>query len=263
MAYWSSTTEITDDLIPHCQDVLGTTIAVPDRARRLDELAKSVSLLEAFVRGYECIDDPAIDTDDEILNWAFSETPTDFASAIWLLASGFYKASAASLRNALDIATASLYFQIRENTDPGVGSYNRFFAEWDRGDRDTPNWGEMKTFIQARPSVKSFDSLHGIDIVEYAHKHFKYLCAYTHTAAFANNGDPVTAINTTGVSPAFDDLFFDRGCELTAKTIAVIAILWQVVYPQIVTTEPLGPISSGGYSKLFPLPHGPLALTHR
>ncbi|SAL22603.1 hypothetical protein AWB71_01161 [Caballeronia peredens] len=263
MTYWSSTTEITNDLIPHCQDMLSTTISDPARARRLDELAKSVSFLEAFVRGYERIDDPAIDTDDEILNWAFSEAPADFASAIWLLASGFYKASAASLRNALDIATASLYFQIRENTEPGVKSYNRFFAEWDRGDRDTPNWGEMKTFISTRPSVKSFDGLHSTEIVEYAYKHFKYLCAYTHTGAFANNGDPVTAINTTGVSPAFDDRFFDRGCELTAKTIAVIAILWQVVYPQIVTTEPLGPTSNKDYVKLFPLPYGPLALAHK
>jgi hypothetical protein len=263
MPYWSSTTVITDNLIPHCQDVLSITIGDSARARKLEFLAKSASSLEAFVRGYERIDDPAIDTDDEILNWAFSETTTDFSSAIWLLASGFYKASASSLRNAFDISTASLYFQIRENTDPGVGSYNRFFSESDRGDRQTPNWGEMKSFILTRPSVKSFESAHHVDIVEYAYQHFKYLCAYTHTSAFANNGDPVTAINTTGVSPAFDLTYFDRGCDLTAKTISLIAMLWQVVFPQIAATEPLGPLSSVAYDELFLPPHGRLAIAHR
>ena len=263
MAYWSSTTAITDNLLPHCQSVLSMTISDSARARKLDSLAKTASSLEAFIRGYQRIEDPSVYTDDEILNWAFSETSTDFASAIWLLASGFYKASASSLRTALDIATASLYFQIRENTAREVGGYNRFFAEWDRGDRQTPNWGEMKSFISTRPSVKTFKSAHGVDMVEYAYEHFKYLCAYTHTSAFTNNGDPVTAINTTGDSPAFDAVYFDRGCELTARTVALIAMLWQVVFPLIATTEPLGPISGSAYGELFLPPHGPLVLAHR
>lgn len=263
MTYRSSTTAITDNLLPHCKNVLGITIGDPVRAQRLDSLAKSASSLEAFIRGYERIDDPSIDTDDEILNWAFSETPTDFASAIWLLASGFYKASASSLRNALDIATASLYFQIRENTDPALGGYNRFFAEWDRGDRQTPNWGEMKSFIANRPSVKSFQAAHGVDMFEFAYEHFKYLCGYTHTSAFANNGDPVTAINATGIAPAFDVDYFDRGCEMTAKTISLVAMLWQIVFPQIAVTEPLGPISGNAYDNLFLPPHGSSVLAHR
>ena len=239
------------------------TIDDPIRAQTLDSLAKSASSLEAFIRGYTNIDDPSIDTDDEILNWAFSETPTDFASAIWLLASGFYKASASSLRNAFDIAAASLYFQIRENTDPEGRGYNRFFAEWDRGDRQTPNWGEMKTLISKCPSATAFKATHGVDMVECAYEHFKYLCGYTHTSAFANNGDPVTAINTTGVAPAFDSAYFDRGCELTAETISLIAMLWQVVFPQIAATEPLGPISGSTYGKLFLPPHGPTVLAYR
>jgi len=108
-----------------------------------------------------------------------------------------------------------------------------------------------------------FKTTHNVDIVEYAYGHFKYLCAYTHTAAFASNGDPVTAINTTGVSPAFDDTYFDRGYELTAKTVSIIAMLWQIVFPQIVSTEPLGFISSRAYVELFLPPYGPLALAHR
>ncbi len=261
--YWSSTTEITDNLLASCESSLKTTTRDVGRAMTIDVLGKSVSALEAFVRGYESIEDSSISTDGEILNWAFSETSTDFCSAIWLLASGFYKASASSLRNAFDIATASLYFQIRENTDPGPGAYNRFFAEWDRGDRQTPNWGEMKQFISMQPSVERFKTTNGFDMVDISYDHFKYLCAYTHTSAFANNGDPITAINTTGVAPLFEETYFTRGCELTAKTVSIIALLWQVVFPKILETEPLGPVSSGVYSRLFLGPHGPLVIAHK
>jgi hypothetical protein len=261
--YCDSTEQILNNLLSYCDTALKTTVSDPGRESVLTDLARSVCTLENFVRGYQWIDDPSLDTDDEILNWAFAEMPTDFSSAIWLLASGFYKASASSLRNALDISTASLYFQIRQNTDPAVGNYNRFFAEWDRGDRQTPGWGEMKPFISKQPSVASFRANTGNDIVEQAYDHFRYLCAYTHTSAFAPNGDPVTAINMTGVAPIFDERFFVRGCELTSRTASIIAMLWQVTFPQIITTEPLGPLSSGAYSVLFPPPTGPLTLSHR
>ena len=113
----------------------------------------------------------------------------------------FYKASASSLRNALDIAVASLYFQIRQNRNPDQSCYdNRYFAEWDRGDRDTPNWGEMKGVIKSHPSVSRFTTSTGVDIVEVIYDHFKHLCSYTHTRAYAKNGDPVTAINMTGLA---------------------------------------------------------------
>jgi hypothetical protein len=257
-----STSEICKDLLGHCSSCHHLTTADPSRLARLNELAASVSDLEDFVRGYERITDPSVDTTDEIMNWAFSETTSDLCSAIWLLASGFYKASASSLRNAFDIAVASLYFQIRENTDPAVGGYNRFFSEWDSGRKQTPNWGEMKPFIDSQPSVRRFGTNFGIDIVSEAYKHFKYLCGYTHTSAFAINGDPVTAINTTGSAPAFDEQFFVRGCLLSAQTISLIAILWQVAYPQIASTLPLGPLGQR-YAALFLAPLGPLALRHR
>jgi hypothetical protein len=229
------------------------------RAQQIGSLGKLASALEAFVRGYERIDDASIDTDDEIINWAFGETSTDLAGAIWLLASGYYKASASSLRNAFDIAVASLYFQIRENrnTEPG---YNRFFAEWDRGDRQTPNWGEMRPFIAAQPTVVSFVASTGLDPIVAAYGHFKYLCSYTHTSAYAADGDPVTAINMTGMAPMFDEKYFGRGCDLASKTISLIAILWQVVFPGIAATHSSGSRPRGEYDSLFPPPLGPLAL---
>lgn len=263
MNFWSSTTEITDNLLPYCQEILHQTLTDSQREEKLAALGKMASLLEAFVHGYERIDDPAIDTDDEILNWAFSETPTDLASAIWLLASGFYKASASSLRNALDIATASLYFQVRENRDPAPKGYNRFFSEWDRGERDTPSWGEMKTILANVTSVKRFQSLHRVDMVEHAYEHFKLLCGYSHTRAFAVSGQPVTAINSTGVAPAYDEACFVRGCELVGETISMIAMLWQVVYPQIAATGCPGRVADGTFDKLFQSSHGPAVLKFR
>jgi len=260
--YATSTSDICRDLLGHCSSCQHLTTADPSRLARLNDLAASVPDLEYFIRGYERITDPSVDNDDEIINWAFSETTSDLCSAIWLLSSGFYKASVSSLRNAFDIAVASLYFQIRQNTDPAVGGYNRFFSEWDSGRRQTPNWGEMKPFIDSQPAVRRFGANFGVDIMSEAHDHFKYLCGYTHTSAFAINGDPVTAINTTGTAPAFDERFFVRGCLLSAKTISLIAILWQVMYPEIVSTLPLGPLGQR-YTSLFPQPLGPLALRHR
>jgi len=250
--YAASTAEICRDLLGHCAACYGEAVSDAGRVDQLNLLARSVSKLERFVRGYENIKDPFVNTTDEILNWTFSETAADLCGAIWLLASGFYKASASSLRNAFDIAVASLYFQIREN-----------FSEWDAGKRDTPNWGEMKQLIGTQPSVARFNLSSGIDIVDEAHRHFRYLCAYTHTSAYARNGDPVTAINTTGSAPAFEEEYFLRGCTMASRTISLIAILWQVTYPQIATTFPLGPLGDQSYRELFPAPFGPLALAHQ
>ncbi|MGI8961142.1 MAG: hypothetical protein ACR2IV_15515 [Bryobacteraceae bacterium] len=261
--YAIATSEMCRDLLGHCASCYRATVKDPSRLHQLNVLAESVSDLESSVRGYERIEDPTVDTDDEILNWAFSETAADLCSAIWLLASGFYKASASSLRNAFDIAVASLYFQIRENTDPASGSYNRFFSDWDAGRRQTPNWGEMRPFIGAQPSVTRFRENTGLDILDEAYRHFKYLCSYTHTSAFANNGDPVTAINTTGTAPAFEEEFFVRGCSMVSRTSTWIALLWQITYPQIASTLPLGPLEVDSYRRLFPPPFGPLALGHR
>jgi hypothetical protein len=237
--YASSSTLIAEHLMPYCASTLQECISDPTRGRRLDDLGRRVATLECFIRGYELIEDPSISTDDEILNWSFSEVPADLGSAIWSLATGFYKASAASLRNAYDIGVASLYFQIRENTDTGnhAYAYNQFFTEWDSGAKQTPNWGEMKGFISQQPSVRRFATTYGVDPVEEAYTFFKHLCAFTHTSAYTRTGEPVTAINTTGTSPAFDPRYFDRGCLMTEKTMSYIAALWQIAFPQIMATH--------------------------
>ena len=77
--------------------------------------------------------------------------------------------------------------------------------------------------------------------------HFKYLSNYTHTSAFTPEGHPVTAINFAGVSPAFDQQMFERMCSQMEETISWLGIGWQVVFPQIMGTEPLGPTGSAEY----------------
>ncbi len=101
------------DLIGYCQTVHLKTLESSQRVERLRSLGQMVAELEDFVRRYDSIDSDTIDSDDEILNWVYGETTVDLCSSIWLLSSAFYKASASSLRNALDISTACLYFQIK------------------------------------------------------------------------------------------------------------------------------------------------------
>jgi hypothetical protein len=259
----SSVGELCGELRARCLAAYGETTASAAHCGAIDELAERVDLLYQFVYEYTLIEDTSLNTDDEILNWAFSDAPLDLCSAIWLLSSGFYKNSASCLRNAFDIALASLYFQIRQNTNPVQKGYNKFFAEWDAGSRQTPNWGEMTTFIKNQPAVKRFCSNQPIDPIAEAYSHFRHLCSFTHTSAYTPKGEPVTAINSTGIAPTFDEHFFDRGCKLVEETISHIAILWQVAFPQIKAVKSVEEFASAGYARLFLGALGAAALKHR
>lgn len=258
-----STEDLSKRLLSWCGEVLNETLQESSRKEVLDKLAESSVVLEEFVYGLTFIDDPDIATDDEILNWTFAETITDLWGAVWLLSSGFYKLSASSLRNSFDVSVAALYFQIRENTDPRASGYNKFYHEWDIGVRKTPNWGEMKEFISKQESVKRFKANTGFDVVEEAYAHFIYLCSYTHSGSYARNGDPTTSKNSTGFQPIFDEVCFDRGVMLYYKTISFIAIMWQIAFPQILSTRPLGDFPNSKYDLLFLGPLGHAALSHK
>lgn len=223
-----------------------------DESRRgaVQQLADLAEAMDAFVHGYSSIDDPAVDSTDEILNWCFTDVTGDLGTAIWCMSCGFYKASASSLRSALDLATAALYFQVREHTDPAVGAMNRFFAEWDAGARNTPNWGEMCPILEQQPSVQRFDARHGSSVIQEAKAYFHELSAYTHGRAHTTTGNEVRAISHgDGHCPSFDPSQFHLLERLTRATVAWICTLWQVAYPQILATEPLG--SDGDYDSLF------------
>ncbi len=260
-----STHQVCRNLIQYCQAAQTKTLEDAKRAESLTDLGQMVAELEDFVRRYDSIDDDSIDTDDEILNWVYSETNVDLCSSIWLLSSAFYKSSASCLRNALDISTACLYFQIKQNENPHQSCYaNTPFAAWDSGSRDTPSWGEMKPIIKSQSSILRFKESFGVDIVDLAHAHFKHLCDYTHSRAFAKNGDPVSAINTTGVAPTFDLRYFERGADLVMETICFIAAMWQAAFPQLASGVPrFGNKPYPVPMNLFRTQYGWCALSHK
>ena len=261
----SSWHQVCSNLIQYCQAAQMKTMEDSKRVEGLKDLGQMVAELEDFVRRYDSIDDDSIDTDDEILNWVYSETTVDLCSSIWLLSSAFYKASASCLRNALDISTACLYFQIKQNENPEQSCYeNTPFAAWDSGSRDIPNWSEMKPIIKNQSCISRFKVSFGVDIVDLAHAHFKCLCDYTHSRAYAKNGDPVSAINMTGVAPTFDLGCFERGTELIMETICFIAAMWQAAFPQMASGIPrFGNKPHQATMNLFRTQYGKCALSHK
>lgn len=218
----------------HAEAASLATTSSEERERALHDLAGLAGEVFNFVSGYSCIDDPNLETTDEIINWVFGEVSFDLGAAIWNLQCGFYKTAASSLRTALDIAFAALYFQVRENAEPTESGWNVFYTEWDQGSRFTPSWGESKTFVSQQVSVSRFNKLHGCDLITEAHAHFKYLSAYVHGSAYTTDGHPVRAIETIEAhAPSLDVKHFDHVLNLSKATITWIVTLWQVAYPDL------------------------------
>ena len=214
------------------------TINAPERLVMLTELSARVDYLMDFVYGYTVINDENLDTDDEIINWTFVDVADDLSAAHWNIASGFYKAGASSLRNALDISMASLYFQIRANDPQSDGS--KYFAKWDRGDRDTPNWGEMKPIINQHFSIVKFNNAYSCDIFGEIYAHFKYLCNFTHSRPFApTDSTPTNSINLGSHIAEFHVDNFNRFVDMSKLTLAWIATLWLIAYPDILQSSSL------------------------
>jgi hypothetical protein len=243
-------------------EAFNRTTADPKRVQQIDTLGARIDMLIDFVYGYTDIDDPSLDTGDEIINWTFVDVADDLNAANWNVSCGFYKTGASCLRNALDIATVALYFQIRENTNGMAGGYNRFFTEWDRGDRDTPNWGEMTSIIKRETAIQSFNNRYSCNIIDEAYDHFKYLCNFTHSRPFdRTSGRPTNSIWLGSDTPDFDAATFERLMSLAEETIAWIATLWLTTFPGILSTDPLNDsITYAKYEQLLSHSRGREAL---
>lgn len=262
--YASSITSVLSNQIGQSQRALSDTLAEHSRVSSLDALGAEAVNLATFVRGYCHINKPEIDTDDEILNWVFDEALTDIGSAIWMLASGYYKASASCLRNGYDVAIHALSLQIRQNEHVGDG-YVEKFERWDSGEIDTPGFGSLLGVVQKQKSVKKFDHGQEKSLRDVIYAHFSLLCGYTHSRAYTSApteavNSPVTSINMGLETPEFDARYFERGCDLVATTISLLAVAWQVVFPDIKGTNPFG--GSGIPSSLFLGELGKRALAH-
>ncbi|MFI5251282.1 MAG: hypothetical protein ACHQQQ_02525 [Bacteroidota bacterium] len=249
-------------IIELAQQANTITLSDPTRINRLKYLGQKVDEMLGFVYGYTQINDPKIAGDDEIINWTFVDVSDDINAAAWNLCSGFYKSAATLLRNALDIATVSLYFQARE--DFTKNGDEKYFSEWECGKRDTPNWREMKTLINKLQPIKDFNIQDSCDIVNEIYSHFQYLCNFTHSRPYSNDDDlPTNSINMGADTPDFDEQLFERICELTEDTIGWICTIWLVIYPKILKTNPLGDTATmDQYEKLLNVQRGMDALKY-
>lgn len=156
------------------------TLSNADRVKQLDELGQLAAATRYFVHSYCRIEDPRLDTDDEILNWTFGEVPDDLNAAHWNIACGFYKTAASCLRSALGMAAVALYFQIEQNKSPGQNPYESGFAEWDSGEVGTPGWRAIKPRLESLATIVAFNAAHSSDVVNELHDFYNRLCNYTH-----------------------------------------------------------------------------------
>lgn len=236
-------------------------ISVPQRAIKINNLYEKVETLFGLIHQYHCIDDSDISTDDEIVNWTFNDVIDDLYAAIWNNVTGFYKTTGVCLRNALEMSIVSLYFQLRENETTDEGNYNTYFAEWDRGNKDTPNWGTTKDYISKQNYVKGFDNQYSCKIIDEVYGHFKYLCNFTHGRPFApEDNSPTNSMNMGTNQPSFSETEFERFCILIDDTISWISTAWLVTFPQILCDKcrdnPMDSIDYNKYLTLFHLHRG-------
>lgn len=228
--------------------VLRQTTLDKKRKDELDELALLGRRAIEFVYGYtdssqnpDYDDDPTLDSDDEVVNWTMVDVAGDLSSSVWLLVSGFYKAAGSSMRNALDLAFAALYFQAEVFDDHSKGCYELEFGKWDRGEADTPSWKTTTPFLKGRKTVKGFNAAHGCDVLEEVRNQFRKLCGYTHSRAWEKkSGDPSNIMWMGESPPAFEEELFWKFCNVYRDTVSAIALAWLVSFPHIFKKRPLG-----------------------
>lgn len=193
----------------------------------------AIEALEVVVRGAVDLEEFGLDTDDEIVNWAYSEAHMEFQTAIWNAASGFPKAGVACLRNAHEISTVSLYFQCRENENPEGEGYNSEFSNWTWGRADTPNWGTFKDYLSNVSPIARAQRALGQRLVDDAYKHFKLLCSYTHSRAHDGSGTPAQNLWMDGHLGEPGKESMEAFWRVFIQTVSWVATLWIAAFPQL------------------------------
>lgn len=239
------TTETDETMVLSTPDILATGRSF-SAAAPWDEWATGHSNARARMNAlitlaYGAQSDAANQLDDEIANWTLPDVAHDLSAARWLVWNGFVKSAFSLVRSACDMTLASLYFHVRESEgaanggdESDVGGWTRFFVEWDRGERDTPNWGEMKSYLETRAAYRSFVSdLPDLNPLVAAHALFKKLSGFTHGRAWTSDGEPASSmwIGVEWGAPNRDDALLHRFDELEAAAVELLAQCWLVQYP--------------------------------
>ena len=213
------------------------------------QIGNRIDGITNLVYEYTNLSDPTLDTDDEIINWTFPDVNYDLISAAWNLYSCLFKTCASNLRNAFEMSFLSLYFQSRQNIDKlnGVPGYNKYFSEWDRGERPTPNWGEMKSIVKQNVNILAYNSTKHCDIIDEVYSWYGYLCNFTHGKPFENSISNAASkpTNHMNIGTGFDIDNFKRFSKYLEDTISWIATFWSLSFPEILKS------SQSKYNSLF------------
>lgn len=208
-------------------------------SKEIKEAAQNLDLLLDLIKEYRFKTIDGMETDDEIINWTFTDVKEDLKSALWNLCCASYKTSASCLRNAFEMSFVSLYFTIREheNHKKGVNNdtFNQFFLDWDSGNKDTPNWGEMMPVINKNTHLKNFNTENNCDLMRETYSWFKHLCSFTHGRSFnkALLDSDVLPTNHANIGTNFTEKNFERFLSDFNITVSLIGSFWALCFPEI------------------------------
>ncbi|WP_439882339.1 hypothetical protein ACSX1A_04060 [Pontibacter sp. MBLB2868] len=201
----------------------------------LDELALKTNGLIALILSYTFLEGTAdIKTDDEIVLWTLPDVSSDFCASLWNLPGGFYKTAASSQRGAIEMAVASLYFQVLQNEFSG-DSDNLEFAQWDAGDIPTPDWKTMKPKLKESQHVGEFVAEYDYCPIQETHDYYNFLLSFTHSRSRSpEDGGATNTMNMKDQVGLHNGEDFRRICKTMDTAISTIAAIWTVVFPQII-----------------------------
>jgi hypothetical protein len=204
---------------------------------KLEELTSKITTLDNLICNYTVIQQDDLSSDDEIIGWTLPVVKDELNSATWNLASGFYKTAATCLRGALEMGLVALYFQMLENENTIEGEYNQAFADWDRGETDTPNWREMEPVFKRHMNTNDFNISFGYCPIHEVGQYIQLLDRFAHNCSFSSiSGEGTNIMNmTSGVSGHFSQEIFDRMYKAVDSTISIIASTWITIFPHILS----------------------------
>jgi hypothetical protein len=202
---------------------LTETFSDPARVAQIGLFIQKMALLSSLI----------IDLNDDEVLYTAPDMEDDCVAAYWNMSCGYYKTAASCLRNALEIGVVGLFFM--HTSRLGRSDYDL----WDVGKRAAPNWGEMKMVFKGVQDFSDFDTTYSCNLVEDSHKFFKELCCYTHSKPYLSFGGPATNYMTLlgGSFPGFDLEHFKTLMELGDRTIELLAMMWLVGFPDILSWD--------------------------
>lgn len=187
--------------------------------------------------------------DDEIVNWTLPDIEEDLLAGLFNTLAGFYKSSGSIIRNAFETNMQALYYQINDWKSEQL--YEEFgeeqvdiiqdtlgnnkFNKWSDGIIDSEPWRVISKFVLEK--IDEFNKIKnnkGIDFKKKIKNHYRLLCSYTHTrGTIPNSIDIVKDATSVANMCGEETIYLERSLENLNNTIAYIALLWSLLFPDI------------------------------